>query len=101
MDYSCWATPGDASSGLASPHIRMPNGSLCKLVKPAAGTPRRLICFVIGTASTARHIPVGFERWAFATDRLRHDRRGKTVMPERLIGSIRRECLDHVIVFGE
>src|SRR6478609_10560611 len=53
--------------------------ALCKLVKPAAGTPRRLICFVIGTASTARHIPVGFERWAFATDRLRHDRRGKTV----------------------
>ena len=45
---------------LGSPHIRMPNGSLCKLVKPAAGTPRRLICFVIGTASTARHIPVGF-----------------------------------------
>src|SRR6478672_11819803 len=61
--------------------VRMPNGSLCKLVKPVAGTPRRLICFVIGTASTARHIPVGFERWAFATDRLRHDRRGKTVMP--------------------
>src|SRR5712671_4461741 len=39
-----------------------------------------------------------FDRWAFATDQCRHAPRGCAA---RLIGSIRRECLDHVVVFGE
>jgi hypothetical protein len=37
-----------------------------------------------------------FDQWAFATDR-----RLRAPVAERLIGSIRRECLDHVVVFGE
>src|SRR5262245_56614906 len=39
--------------------------------------------------------------WAFGTSRLHPDRRGRTPYVERLIGTIRRECLDHMIVFGE
>src|ERR1019366_2570773 len=39
-----------------------------------------------------------FDRWAFATGRHRRARHGKTDM---LIGSIRRECLDHIVVLGE
>jgi Integrase core domain len=38
--------------------------------------------------------------WAFATDRSRRGRLGRTDM-QRLIGSIRRECLDPVVVVGE
>src|SRR5262245_6407711 len=37
--------------------------------------------------------------WAFGTSRLLPDRQNPYV--ERLIGTIRRECLDHMIVFGE
>ena len=39
-----------------------------------------------------------FAAWASVIDRYRRVRHGKT---ERLIGSIRRECIDHVIVLGE
>ena len=42
----------------------------------------------------------GFDQWAFVISRRRRVPHGKTDA-ERLIGSIRRECLDHVIVLGE
>ena len=42
----------------------------------------------------------GFGPSVFAIDRHRHVRPGRTAMLERLIGSIRRECIDHVVVFG-
>ena len=54
----------------------------------------------VPTGSTQRHLPDAFERWAFATDRQRRDLLGRTAT-ERLIGSIKRECLDHVIIIGE
>ena len=57
--------------------------------------------FVIATVLTATRLRAAFARWAFATDRQRRDRLGRTAMLKGLIGSIRRECLDHVIVFGE
>lgn len=43
----------------------------------------------------------GFDRWAFAIDRRRGGPHGRNNYDERLIGSIRRECLDHVIVLSE
>jgi len=52
-------------------------------------------------ALSVRRMPDAFARWEFVTVRPRHARRGKTGHVERLIGSIRRECLDHMVVFGE
>jgi hypothetical protein len=37
----------------------------------------------------------------FAINQLRRGRHGKIPMPNRLFGSIRRECVDHIVVFGE
>jgi hypothetical protein len=42
----------------------------------------------------------GFAQWAYGIDRFRHGHR-QNGYSERLIGSIRRDCLDHVVVFGE
>jgi hypothetical protein len=42
----------------------------------------------------------GSVQWAFGTVRSHPDRPGK-MLTLRLIGSIRRECLDHMIVLGE
>ena len=41
-----------------------------------------------------------FDQWAFVTGRSPHSP-WQNGYAERLIGSIRRECLDHVVVFGE
>jgi hypothetical protein len=37
----------------------------------------------------------------FAINQLRRGRHGKIPMPNRLFCSIRRECVDHIVVFGE
>ena len=42
----------------------------------------------------------GSVQWAFGTIRSPPDRPGK-MLTLKTIGSIRRECLDHMIVFGE
>jgi len=55
----------------------------------------------IAIAPMVRHTPGGFARWAFATDQRRRDRHGRMPMLNWLIGSIRREVLDHVVVLGE
>ena len=49
---------------------------------------------------TGRYFSAAFDRSAFETARRLRAHPGKTYA-ERLIGSIRRECLDHVVVFGE
>src|SRR6476619_8248814 len=73
-------TAGGELCGLAAPRIPLQNGSLAKSRRPAAGRQCRPIWFVIGTASTQRHLPDALERWAFATDRQRRDRLGRTAM---------------------
>src|SRR3982074_676245 len=56
---------------------------------------------VTATPSTVTSSSAAFGRWAFGIGQPRRDRRGRTGYCERAIGSIRRECLDHVVVFGE
>src|SRR5271166_6777137 len=86
--------------GLASQRIRPQIGSQIRSRKPAAGNKLPAISFVTGTGPMVRFIR-----------RLRsmgiRDRPTSPRSPwqngyaERLIGSIRRECLDHVVVFSE
>src|SRR6476620_9601422 len=53
---------------------------IARQVREACGGSRcRLTSFVIATVSTARHLRVVSARWAFATDRQRRDRLGRTV----------------------
>jgi len=50
----------------------------------------------------AMSFSAAFEQWAYGIGPSHHDRHGRTAgCAERLIGSIRRDCLDHVIVFSE
>jgi len=42
-----------------------------------------------------------FGRWAFGIGQPRRDRRGRTDIVKRAIGSIRRNVLTHVVVFGD
>src|SRR5262245_29748444 len=44
---------------------------------------------------------IAFARWASPRSSLPRDRPGRNPYAERLIGSICRECLDHVIIFSE
>ena len=87
--------------GLASQRIRPQNGSQIRSRKPATGNRLPAISFVIGTGPMVRSSSEGFGRWAFAIDRRRRAPPWQNGYAERLIGSIRRECLDHVIIFSE
>ena len=53
------------------------------------------------TARSVRHIPGAFMRWVSAIIQLRARSPWQNGHVERLIGSIRRECLDHLLVSGE
>ena len=55
---------------------------------------------MIGTEPTALPSCGDYEPWASATSPLRQDR-WQNRFAERLIGSIRRECVDHIVALGE
>jgi hypothetical protein len=64
------------------------------------GMRRRAISSVTATPRMAPRSPGGCKPWAFATG-LTPRSPWQNGHVERLIGSIRRECLDHVVVLGE
>src|SRR4051812_5676641 len=97
---SCWNMVADASSGLALLRIRLPSGSPGKSAKPAAGTQCLPIWFEIATVSMARHLS-GVRAMGIRDRPTAPRSPWQNGYVERLIGSIRRDCLDHVIVFGE
>ena len=65
------------------------------------GHQRRLIWCATTTVPTGMSSRPGSGRWVSAIDRSRLDRRGKMAIAERLIGTLRRECLDQMLIFGE
>jgi transposase InsO family protein len=90
----------DESFGLASQGRRPRNGSLGKSARLAGGNRSQITSFAIATvygeAFTRRIRAMGIR------DRPTAPRSPwQNGYAERLIGSIRRECLDHVIVLGE
>jgi transposase InsO family protein len=52
------------------------------------------------TVPTGKSSPPGSGRWASATGRSRPTP-WQNGIAERLIGTLRRECLDQLVVFGE
>src|SRR5882762_4664373 len=66
-----------------------------------AGKWRRDTSFVTATPSTVTSSSAAFGRWAFGIGQPRRDRRGRTGIVKGRSDSIRRDCLDHVVVFGE
>src|SRR3984893_2067220 len=87
--------------GLASQRIRPQIGSQIRSRKPAAGSKLPAISFVTGSGPIVRSSSEGFVQWAFAIHRLRRAPPWHNEHTDSLIGSIRRECLDHVVVFSE
>ena len=54
-----------------------------------------------GDARRRRYLSATFNRSAFETARRLSAFTLENTYAERLIGSIRRECLDHIVMFGE
>jgi hypothetical protein len=69
------------------------------VANPLWGAPR-IHGAAIATGRMALRSSGALQRWAIR-DRLTSARSPWHGYAERLIGSIRRECLDHVVVFGE
>jgi hypothetical protein len=92
---------GASSFGWEPPRTRPLTGSPASWTKPVAGTRLHVTLSVIAIAFTAKYSSAVSARWAFEIDRRHHDRRGRMHMRNGVIGSIRRECVDHVVVLGE
>ena len=77
------------------------NGSRDKSARLAGGSRCRITSFVIATVSTARHLARRLRAMGIRDRPTAPRSPWQNGYAERLIGSIRRECLDHVIVLGE
>jgi Integrase core domain len=85
----------------ASQRIRPRNGSQIRSWKPAAGNKLPTISFVTGTGPAVRSSSEGCYQWAIRDRPTSPHSPWQDGYAEGLIGSIRRECLDHVVVFSE
>jgi hypothetical protein len=92
---------GGKSCGSPLRLIRPPNGLRGNSPKLLAGSTHQGISFAIVIGSMAKSLPDAFARWAYCDRPTASRSPRQNAQAERLIGSIRRECLDHVVVFGE
>jgi hypothetical protein len=83
------------------PVVRRRSGWPAKLPRHFPGTGRRHISFATTIEPSAAYSHAASRRWAFGIGPHHSARPGKIGHIERLIGSIRRECTDHLIVFNE
>jgi putative transposase len=65
------------------------------------GTPLRAICCAIAMPRMAGTSAAGSRRWRSRKPSRRSRSPWQNAYVERMIGSIRRECLDHVVIFNE
>src|ERR1700694_1417598 len=87
--------------GLALHRIRLRNGSQISSRKHAAGNKLPAISFVTGTGAYGE-VFIRRLRSMGIRDRPTSPRSPwQNAYAERLIGSIRRECVDHIVVLGE
>src|SRR4029077_9450858 len=91
----------DRFYGWASPRIRPRNGLPISSRKPAAGTRLPAISSVISMTPMVRSSSEDFDPSAFVIRPTSPRSPWQNGYAERLIGSIRRECVDHIIVVGE
>jgi hypothetical protein len=77
------------------------SGPPSKSETPFRGTPRHGICCGIAIGSSATNSPSRFGIWAASKVLSAPRSPWQRAYIERLIGTLRRDCLDHMIVFGE
>ena len=96
----CWHTIGAALSISASQRIQRRSGQPSNFVRRSRGTVRLVICCGTETGPLATSSP---SKKAMGIKQVLSAPRApwQRAYVERLIGSIRRECLDHVIVINE
>jgi transposase InsO family protein len=87
--------------GWARRRIRLRNGSQIGSWQFAAGTKLPAISSVIWMGPVVRSSSEDLDQWAFVIGRQSPCSPWQNGYAERLIGSIRRECVDYIIVVGE
>ena len=85
------------SSILMSPLIPPPSGPTSSSERPSRLTRFHVTCFAIATPFSASISPDTSKLWASRKYFRRPGHPGSEPTVERVIGTIRRECLDHVI----
>lgn len=98
--WSCCRIAVGASCTSISLSIRPRRGRLNKSSRPFRTTPCRNGCIAIVTASTGRASTGEWRTWGITEVVSAPASPWQNPFVERLIGSIRRECLDHMIVLN-
>src|SRR6266581_1768269 len=97
----CSPTSAGASSTSTSPSIPPPPGRPSRSWTPSRTTPRPPISCATVTRSTASQFRHRVKGMRIEEVLAAPHSPWQNPFAERLIGSIRRECLDHVLVLGE
>ncbi len=101
MPSSSWGSTAETSSGSTSQQTRQRSGLLVRSRGPSLGIMPHNTSSAIGIRSMARLSHADCAPWASGTSPLHQLHLWQNGFAERLIGSIRRECVDHIIVLGK